>query len=391
MGGPKGWGKNNGGAGKKGGGDWLCQKCTGADGSPFRNFAHRLECKNCRCAKSSCTNAGKGKAPPNPAHRTLAVQQEALRKAAERAERAEKKAKQQEEVIKKLTKEKEAGGQSMEVDAEEPDCNINEEMQKLKKDIAAAESIGDEQLELFIEGKKAKLLELQQRRVAARPLPQRLRDVAGKIDRKEKAIRKKQDEEVPKLQKILDKAAADLEEANEGIKKLQEELEEARSDHAQMLAQEAAKGKEAGEVAKENSPSEKLEEGFRIINSVLADEGETVVHLAQADGTPRADLERMWRGIEKLFRTAVSKTPGEQGTAQEGDKPSAQATPVGPDLPDATANADGSPSPGKDHDQPGHGIDPQLWDEVMGIADPEERKKRGGELLRAHNGKSSRR
>ena len=321
----------------------------------------------------------------------MAVQQEALRKAAERAERAEKKAKQQEEVIKKLTKEKEGGGQSMEVDAEEPDCNINEEMQKLKKDIAAAESIGDEQLELFIEGKKAQLVELQQRRVAARPLLQRLRDVAAKIDRKEKAIRKKQEEEVPKLQKILDKAAADLEEANEGIKKLQEELEEARSDHAQMLAQEAAKGKEAGEAAKEHNPSEKLEEGLRIINSVLAAEGETVVHLAQADGTPRADLERMWLGLEKLFRTAVSKSPVDQGAPQEGGLSSAQATPVGPDVPDAAADADGSPSPGKDHDQPGGGNFEQLLDEVMGIADDEERKKRTGELLRAHNSKSSRR
>ena len=279
----------------------------------------------------------------------------------------------------------------MDVDAGEQAIDIPGKIRKLKKQLALFETIMEDKFVPIVEETKAELLVLQQQQVAARPLPQRLRDVNGKIERKEKAIRKKQDEEVPKLQKILDKAAADLEEANAAIRKLQEELEEARSDQVQLLA---SHGKDAAEEAKEQSPNEKLEEGFRIINSVLAHEGGTVVQLAQADGTSRADLERMWNGMEKLFRTAVGPTaPGEQGAAKDGDKPSAQEVPVADDLPNATANADGSPFPGKDHDQSEHGDFEQLLDAIMDIADDDERDKRKGELLRAHKGpnKSSRR
>ena len=34
--------------------DWLCKKCTGKDGSPFRNFGFRTQCWSCKIAKGAC-------------------------------------------------------------------------------------------------------------------------------------------------------------------------------------------------------------------------------------------------------------------------------------------------------------------------------------------------
>jgi hypothetical protein len=34
--------------------DWLCKKCTGKDGSPFRNFGFRAQCWSCKVARGAC-------------------------------------------------------------------------------------------------------------------------------------------------------------------------------------------------------------------------------------------------------------------------------------------------------------------------------------------------
>ena len=353
-------------------------------------------CKNCGCAKGH-TGGAKAKNPPDPTQRTFAAQQLAVQKAVEKAER---KCKQQEETIRKLQKERDAQPPTgveeyaMDTGDEQQPVDNRGRIQILREQISYFETQKDDAARFaeVWEQAKAELLVLQQQQVAARPLSQRLRDIDAKIERKEKAIRKKQDEEVPKLQKVLDKAAADLEEASGAIKKLQEELKEARSDREQLMV---SPGKDGVEEAKEQNPNEKLEHGFRLINEVLAQQGGTVVELAQATGTPKAELERLWNGMEKLFRTAVGPAAtADTGGAQEGGtQASAQEVPVADDLPDAAADADGSTDPGKDHDQPGLGDFEQLLDVVMQIADPEERAKRKGELLRAAQGpkKSSRR
>ena len=101
-------------------------------------------------------------------------------------------------------------------------------VEKLRAEIQALEGIdGAEQL---LGAKRDRLRALQQERLAAKPVHQQLRDLQGKLDRKEKALQRRIDVELPALAKAA-------QEARDAHAKAQLEAETLRAEISNLQAQ----------------------------------------------------------------------------------------------------------------------------------------------------------
>jgi len=100
---------------------------------------------------------------------------------------------------------------------------------KLKEEIAKLEGLED--CGKLIEGRKAEIEQLQKKKAASRPIHQQLRDAQGRLERRQKALDKKLEEDIPakrremaSAQERLTEALDEAEKIKEEVKQLQEEV-----------------------------------------------------------------------------------------------------------------------------------------------------------------------
>ena len=110
-------------------------------------------------------------------------------------------------------------------------------VEKLKKDIQALESI-DGAEEILLK-KQEQLAALVHERKASRPFHQQLRDVQARIDRKEKACKRRREDELPKLQQAAREAQAAADRAAADLEKLEAEVTSAKLERDQIIAAQA--------------------------------------------------------------------------------------------------------------------------------------------------------
>ena len=107
--------------------------------------------------------------------------------------------------------------------------DIEAEVATLKVYIKGLANVSE--AEEFLEGKRArlKLLECQGQRQSAKPLHLQLCDIQGKLDRKERALKRQRDVELPRLNKEVKLAQGALEKATQESMELEAEIEELRA------------------------------------------------------------------------------------------------------------------------------------------------------------------
>ena len=129
---------------------------------------------------------------------------------------------QLEEEVRKLRADKEfvplGNDDTSKADKQEVDA----ELDKLRADIHALEGIAGG--EALLSEKRVKLQTLVQERQAARPLHRQLRDLQGKIDRKEKALKRRLESELPDLRKKAEAAQQAVSKAEDDVRVLEAEL-----------------------------------------------------------------------------------------------------------------------------------------------------------------------
>ena len=105
---------------------------------------------------------------------------------------------------------------------------LDAEVEKLKIEIEKLEGISG--ADALLAEKRLSLTRLQRERQEAKPIHQRLRDVQGKLDRKEKAYKRRSEEDIPELRKAAEAAQRALDKATASLPDLEKDILELKTD-----------------------------------------------------------------------------------------------------------------------------------------------------------------
>ena len=396
------WKRNNGGGKqqgwKAGGGgksssDWMCKKCVGADGTPFRNFGCRMQCMRCNGHKQWCHLANVPVDPPRKV--TLAQKQVRDQQRADKETRA-KNAKLEAELAKvkkdlaAVTGKGQAAEAAMDVDDEEPK-DKRKAIQLAKKQIAWFEEQPQAHLQEMANPMRAQLAELQREQVAARPFSQQIRDLESKAERKRKAIKKKEDEAEEHMQAATDAWAA-YKKGLESVRELQEQLAEIQQEKGQLVDKER---EEQPKPAPVPAPAGTITMGqcFSMLRNYTELHRTRIVATNVAAGGTEEQVSEQWGQLEAFARLLVAAEAAPPGQAAAAT--AAATPPVGPEAVPMAHGAvhnpvDASGSGNTQSDLAGEGARSEQPDDGMRADDPAAGAKRlGEEIEQAQRAKSA--
>ncbi len=207
----------------------------------------------------------------------------------------------------------------------------DEEVDALRRDIKSLEGMSEG--ESLLASKKQKLQALQAARQASKPLHHQLRDIQGKIDRKERALARKVNNDLPRLRKAVETAQASVDQAVLDVQEAETELEKLRSQKEKLVAAEGKTEQRTG-----HSTVDLNEADFSAALGRLA----TVV-----TALPRAynagNLEMAYEGIMENLRALASLAPVDEAVTAAADSPVADSDDEFPEeyLPNSSLRTDG--------------------------------------------------
>ena len=105
---------------------------------------------------------------------------------------------------------------------------------KLKEEITKLEGLED--CGKLIEGRKAEIEQLQKKKAASRPIHQQLRDAQGRLERRQKALDKKLEEDIPAKRREATAAQGRLTEALDEAEKIKEEVKQLQEEVRRVSA-----------------------------------------------------------------------------------------------------------------------------------------------------------
>ena len=206
---------------------WSCS--CGLDG----NWASRIKCRGCGgAAPRSITDKAYAAANSQPSWKAPKPAWGAWAKGSPTVS-ASARIKQLEDELCKLRGSEESTCRDV-----MPDSDA--EMDKLRAEIRRLEGIsGAEEL---LQQKRDKVRVLQEDRQSAQPLHKQLREIQNKLDRKERALRRREESELPNLRKLLEEAQSNLAKAEIEANDLQKEVAELKAKKERAVASQASDG-----------------------------------------------------------------------------------------------------------------------------------------------------
>ncbi len=220
--------------------DWLCKSCKGRDDKPFRNFGHRAACHKCHVSKGSCFWKRVAPGPPRSGT-TLAERQVLQQKIDEKyAQRIRQKDTELARLKERLRKQEEATAGSVAASSaqEEPKDGTDDDAEQLKEHVKMLGKIPG--TEVVLAEKQALLEAALQRRRAAKPVRQQLRELQNKLDRREKNLEKRRDVDLPNLREAERAAKDAVAKAEEEIEEIEAGIIELRTERDRLQASEPA-------------------------------------------------------------------------------------------------------------------------------------------------------
>ena len=225
--------------------NWLCKFtcCKGDNGEHYWNFGWRKDCKSCGASKGVAHSKNVERGPPRATG------------GGRGGDKQTERIKQLEEQVRKLQSEKDAqvspvAESGTAANTGEPAAEADAEMATLRADIEKLESIEgpDELLQQVLKNKQERLETLRLERQAARPVHQQLRDVQAKLDRKEKAVQRRFDTDLPKLRLAAQASQKKVDEAEAEVKELHASIEVLKKEKERLLGQDIEGVKPAEKV-----------------------------------------------------------------------------------------------------------------------------------------------
>ncbi len=283
--------------------DWLCKSCTGWDGKPFRNYGHRTQCHRCHIHKGACFGKNVDSGPPRSGA-TLAEKQVLQR---EVDEKYAKKLKQKDVELARLreqlrSRQPPAAGVATGADGDAAEDDTEQDLQDLRDHIKALEKMPGG--EILLAEKKAELDSALQKRRAAKPVRQQLRDLQYKLDRKEKMLQKREESELPGLRNAAERAKQALAEAEKDAKALENDIIELKAERERLWAVERAEGSVGAPSASAESTVDLPQADFGAALGRLATVVEALPRAYQA-----GNLETAYGGIMENLRALVELAP----------------------------------------------------------------------------------
>ena len=233
--------------------DWLCNKCVGADGSPFRVFGSKMQCFKCHRHKGQCHAKDVPIPPPRAKARAGRVGQGGDGGNASsiyEVRKLQRELRESEERFRKLeaanlarseeaTQEEGGGGTSD--DAEDLDQLISAAKGDVKH-LSAREVEGTKQA---LEDARKRLAELEERKRQGLPLHQQLGRLAGRIKAKKAVVEAIESKRIPEIETDIGKLQAQLLEQRTKLEEAKKELSEMQALYDQRgtaMAEEQEQG-----------------------------------------------------------------------------------------------------------------------------------------------------